>query len=126
MIDAIGRRQAHATCLRMLALVAPILTLAACGGEGSTATTTSTSSSAIKVITSSYSLKSTPASGRPSTTNIPMGVFTQDYQYVANSGDLDDGNGRTGVTPEFPNGIYHYYITDTFPFSPRCWKGTIG
>jgi len=81
--------------------------------------------SAIKVIKASYQLKSTPDSGRPSTSIIPMGAFTQDYEYVEGSGDLDACNGRTGVTPEFPNGIYHYYITDTYPFIQRCAYGTV-
>ncbi len=81
--------------------------------------------STIKVIRSSFALKTTPDTGRPSTTNIPLGVFLQDYQYVAGSGDLDDCNGRVGVTPEFPAGIYHYYATDTWPYYPRCWKGTV-
>jgi hypothetical protein len=81
--------------------------------------------SAIKVIKGSYELKSTPDSGRPSTSVIPMGAFTQDYEYVAGSGDLDACNGRTGVTPEFPNGIYHYYITDTYPFIQRCAYGKV-
>ncbi|MCG2586574.1 YHYH protein [Massilia sp. TS11] len=82
------------------------------------------STSAIKVISSSYRLKSTPSSGRPSTSSVPMGTFTQDYEYVAGLGDLDECNGRTGVTPEFPNGIYHYYITDAYPYIQRCVKGT--
>lgn len=88
-------------------------------------TTAADATSAVKTIKSSYALKTTPDSGRPATSAIPLGTFTQDYQYTAGSGDLDDCNGRTGVTPEFPNGIYHYYITDSFPFAPRCWKGTI-
>jgi hypothetical protein len=28
------------------------------------------------------------------------------------------------VTPEFPAGTYHYYVTDTYPFIQRCLKGT--
>lgn len=79
--------------------------------------------SAIKVVTASYQVKSAPDAGRPSTSTYPMGSFTQDYEYVAGSGDLDECNGRTGVTPEFPCGIYHYYITDTYPFIQRCQKG---
>jgi hypothetical protein len=86
--------------------------------------TATDANSAIRIVTSSYQLKSTPDSGRPSTTDYPMGTFTQDYQYVAGSGDLDECNGRFGVTPEFPNGIYHYYITDTYPYIQRCLKGT--
>jgi hypothetical protein len=80
--------------------------------------------SAVKVMKGSYQLKSTPDAGRPSTSTYPMGAFTQDYQYVAGSGDLDACNGRTDVTPEFPCGIYHYYITDTYPFIQRCVMGT--
>lgn len=80
--------------------------------------------SAVKVVKGSYQLKATPDANRPSTTTYPMGAFTQDYQYVAGSGDLDDCNGRTAVTPEFPCGIYHYYLTDTYPFIGRCVKGT--
>ena len=87
-------------------------------------TTATDASSAIKVITPSYRKKATPDAGRPSTTTFPMGTFTQDYEYAAGSGDLDECNGRTGVTPDFPNGTYHYYITDTFPFIQRCLKGT--
>jgi hypothetical protein len=79
--------------------------------------------SAIKVITSSYILKAAPDAGRPATGSFPMGAFSQDYQYIAGAGDLDDCNGRNGVTPEFPNGIYHYFITDTYPFIQRCSKG---
>ncbi|MEQ1859724.1 MAG: YHYH protein [Chthoniobacteraceae bacterium] len=51
------------------------------------------------------------------------GKFTADFEYVAGSGDLDDCNGRFGVTPEFPEGIYHYYITGEFPFIGRQWHG---
>lgn len=80
--------------------------------------------SAVKVITASYQLKATADAGRPSTTTYPMGAFTQDYEYVAGSGDLDECNGRIDVTPEFPAGIYHYYITDTYPFIQRCTMGT--
>lgn len=82
-------------------------------------------SSAVKVVTSSYRTKSTPDANRPATTTYAMGTFTQDYEYVAGSGDLDECNGRTGVTPEFPNGIYHYYATDTFPHLQRCVKGKL-
>lgn len=81
--------------------------------------------SALKAVTSSYQKLATPAVGRPSTITFPMGTFTQDYQYVAGSGDLDECNGRVGVTPEFPAGIYHYYITESFPYVQRCVKGSI-
>jgi hypothetical protein len=55
-----------------------------------------------------------------------MGTFTQDYEYAVGSGsNLDECNGRMGVTPEFPEGIYHYYATDNFPFLQRCVKGAL-
>jgi hypothetical protein len=88
-------------------------------------TTATDATSALKVMKGSYQLKSTPDSGRPSTSVFPMGTFTQDWEYVAGSGDLDSCNGRTDVTPEFPSGIYHYYITDTYPFISRCAYGTV-
>jgi hypothetical protein len=52
------------------------------------------------------------------------GKFTADYEFVKGSGDLDECNGRSGVTPEFPQGIYHYSITDEFPQLARFWRGT--
>eukprot|EP00112_Aurelia_sp_Birch-Aquarium-sp1_P001247 Seg11286.5 transcript_id=Seg11286.5/GoldUCD/mRNA.D3Y31 product="hypothetical protein" protein_id=Seg11286.5/GoldUCD/D3Y31 len=52
------------------------------------------------------------------------GTFVQDYAYKKGNGDLDAANGRFGVTPEFPKGIYHYYVTTDFPFIPRFYKGT--
>ena len=82
-------------------------------------------SSAIKVITASYRIKTTPDANRPAASLYAMGTFTQDYEYVAGSGDLDECNGRTGATPEFPNGIYHYYATDTYPYLQRCVKGQL-
>ena len=81
------------------------------------------SNSGIKVLTSSYRKKLTPDAGRPSTSIFPMGTFTPDYEYVSGLGDLDECNGRFGVTPEFPKGIYYYMITDSFPYIQRCTKG---
>lgn len=72
---------------------------------------------------SSFRLKAVPDAGRPPVAQFAMGTFTQDYEYVAASGDLDECNGRSGVTPEFPGGTYHYVMTETFPFINRCVKG---
>jgi hypothetical protein len=88
-------------------------------------TTAADASSAMKVVTASYRIKTTPAANRPSTSTYAMGTFTQDYEYVAGLGDLDECNGRTGVTPEFPKGTYHYYATDTYPYLQRCVKGKL-
>jgi YHYH protein/Fibronectin type III domain len=81
--------------------------------------------SPLKLMSGSYMTVTTVAANRPSTDTYPLGTFRQDWQYVAGVGDLDECNGRTGVTPEFPNGIYHYYATDTYPFLQRCVKGTV-
>jgi hypothetical protein len=82
--------------------------------------------SGTKVLTGSYRVKATPDAGRPATSLYAMGTFVQDWEYVAGLGDLDQCNGRTGVTPEFPQGIYHYVITDSYPYIQRCIKGTAG
>lgn len=52
------------------------------------------------------------------------GRFVEDFAYEPGSGDLDECNGRTGPTPEFPDGTYYYVLTDAFPFVPRLWRGT--
>lgn len=79
--------------------------------------------SALRPMRSSYRLKTTPDAGRPPTSVAPMGTFTQDYEYVAGLGDLDECNGRTDASPEFPKGAYHYYVTDSYPYVQRCVKG---
>jgi len=97
------------------------------------------SSSALISLQPSWRLKSEPDEGRPDTLTvleggpgqgqnnpnvpIPMGAFTQDFEYVQGLGDLDECNGRVGVTPEFSEGIYYYMVTDDFPFFSRCLKG---
>lgn len=40
----------------------------------------------------------------------------EDYNYVENRGSLDRHNGRYCITPEYPNGIYAYFATSSFPF----------
>jgi hypothetical protein len=52
------------------------------------------------------------------------GTFVEDFEYVPGLGDLDECNGRTGSTPEFPDGTYYYIITDEFPFISRLLRGT--
>lgn len=80
-------------------------------------------SSSVVDVTSSYRTLAEPLPSRPSIEDFPLGHFEQDWQYVAGSGDLDECNGRFGVTPEFPSGVYHYYVTRTYPFVQRCVKG---
>ncbi len=70
---------------------------------------------------SSYRLKK---GSRPNGPGGPYdGLFVEDYEYVAGLGDLDDCNGRFGVTPEYKNGTYYYVVTDSFPYIPRGYKG---
>jgi hypothetical protein len=83
------------------------------------------SASSIVAMTGSYQLVTTVSTSRPDISVYAMGTFAQDWEYVANSGDLDECNGRYGVTPEFPDGIYHYYATDTYPYFQRCVKGEV-
>ncbi|MEM9368552.1 MAG: YHYH protein [Planctomycetota bacterium] len=52
------------------------------------------------------------------------GTFVADYAYVSKAGDLDEFNGRVGITPEYPEGTFHYVLTKTFPYIPRMLKGT--
>ncbi len=77
-------------------------------------------------LTSSYRLKSGERGGDG--LNAPDGnhdgTYIQDYEYVQGMGDLDECNGRTGVTPEFPGGTYYYVITSDFPKVPNCFMGT--
>ena len=109
-------------------------------------------SSAIRRMVSSYALKPSlltddddptyvpVRSQGPSLTEYPAGSFVADYEYNFQSGDLDEFNGRFCVTPEFPNGVYAYFITidatdagnPVFPYiigpqyysSPDSWNFT--
>jgi hypothetical protein len=89
----------------------------------------------VKVMKSNYRLRTATeltAAGytdRPSVALAPYGTFEQDWVFDATStaspgGDLDACNGRYGVTPESPTTpVYHYYITDSYPFIQRCVFG---
>jgi hypothetical protein len=60
--------------------------------------------SPVKKLRSSYKMKS---GKRPTGDSGPGGdcdgTFVQDYEFVEGSGDLDECNGREGVTPEYPD-----------------------
>jgi hypothetical protein len=43
----------------------------------------------------------------------PLGLYAEDYEYVSGLGLLDRYNGRMCVTPEYPGGIYAYFVTTT-------------
>jgi len=40
----------------------------------------------------------------------------EDFKFVENIGSLDKHNGRYCITPEYPNGVYAYFATSSFPF----------
>ena len=50
------------------------------------------------------------------------GTFGADWEYVAGSGDLDACNGHEGTVliEGVPVRTYHYVLTNTFPYIPRC------
>ena len=79
------------------------------------------SDSALRRMRSSYRVRSDSRDGGPGGRH--DGSFVADYEYVEGSGDLDEANGRFGVTPEYPEGIYHYYLTDEYPYIPRMFRG---
>lgn len=87
--------------------------------------------SAIVELLSSYELKSgsRPGDGASAPDGTYDGTYIQDFEFnstLAASSDiqLDECNGRTGVTPEYPDGTYYYVITSEFPKIPNCFKGT--
>ena len=67
-------------------------------------------SSAITRMISSYELKNNRIGGPPVAT-YSLGYFVEDYRYNHRLGTLDENNGRFCVTPEYPNGVYAYFIT---------------
>jgi len=82
--------------------------------------------SSIVELESSYQLRSgaRPGDGTTAPDGTYDGTYIQDYEYINGLGDLDECNGRTGVTPEYPDGTYYYVITSEFPKIPNCFVGT--
>ncbi len=80
--------------------------------------------SELKELRTSYRLK---PGDRPEPPEGPGGAydgtFGLDYEYVEGLGDLDECNGRFGVTPEFPEGTYYYVMSEKFPQVPALWRG---
>jgi hypothetical protein len=80
------------------------------------------STSGITRMTSTWQLRSittrttlydgTPTSqvGPPVSGTFPLGIFIEDYEYNAGTGDLDYYNGRYCITPEYPDGTYAYFL----------------
>ena len=83
-----------------------------------------TDAGTVRKATSSYVLKSgtRTAVTYSGTTYDPGGsydgTYTSDWEYSANAGDLDECNGMT------IDGVYGYYVTDSYPWVMGCYKGT--
>jgi len=48
-----------------------------------------------------------------------LGIFVEDWEFVEDSGDLDECNGMTDAF-----GNYGYYYTEKYPYGPLCTYGT--
>jgi hypothetical protein len=114
------------------AVASPVIGFAADGYPVYGPCFTDSQSSLVRKAQSSYALKSnggarqavnaysTPVSGQGAVASGNYdGQFTGDYDYVSNSGDLDECNGMT------VNGQYGYYITDAYPWVLACYKGDV-
>jgi hypothetical protein len=55
----------------------------------------------------------------------PLGKYIEDYEYVQGLGELDEYNGRFSVTPDYPNGIYAYFVSVDSNFTP-AYPYTVG
>ena len=81
--------------------------------------------SAIRALKSSYRLKEGNRPGGPDGPGGRYdGAFVADYVFEKGRGDLDECNGRTGSTPDFPSGTYAYFLTEDWPVIPRNYRGT--
>jgi hypothetical protein len=49
------------------------------------------------------------------------GDYHRDYYLTIGFELLDECNGHTTVMPGYSNGVYHYHITEEYPYIPRCW-----
>ena len=80
---------------------------------GAYAFTNTNGTGPIKRMKSSYilSTNTTRVNGPAVDTTYPEGSFIEDFSYQSGFGDLDARNGRFSVTPDYPNGIYAYFVT---------------
>ena len=79
-------------------------------------------SGSIRRVTSSYVLKNGMRQNQSGEGAFPGGTYDgtyiDDYEYQAGVGDLDECNGM------MINGRYGYFVTSTYPWIMKCFKGT--
>ena len=79
---------------------------------GPYATANSDGTGPLKYLQSSYAkISGLSRTNGPALTDYAAGFFIEDYEFQEGFGDLDEHNGRFAVTPEYPFGVYAYYIT---------------
>lgn len=83
-------------------------------------------SSGVASLTSGFTLKTgnRPGDGVSAPNGTYDGNYYEDYEYSSANTELDECNGRYGITPDYPYGTYYYVLTDNYPYIPRCFKGT--
>ncbi|MAS48066.1 MAG: hypothetical protein CL557_11735 [Alphaproteobacteria bacterium] len=64
----------------------------------------------IKTLQPSYKLDPSKVIDRPGITTFASGFFADDYVYDPTIGDLDEHNGRYCKTPDYPDGVYAYFV----------------
>jgi hypothetical protein len=84
---------------------------------------------AIKRMKSSFVINTgtTRTNGPAVNATYPLGAFIEDRTFVSGSGDLDIHNGRFCITPDYPNGIYAYFVTideNLYPVYPYVLGST--
>jgi len=87
---------------------------------GAYAYTNTNGTGPIKRMQSSYVLNTgtTRVNGPNVSVQYPLGCYIEDYTYVLGSGDLDEHNGRFCITPDYPSGIYAYFVTIDSALNP--------
>ena len=68
---------------------------------------------AVVQLKSGYVEKASQITDRPPISEFPAGYFVEDFEFVPSNDEtqLDENNGRFGVTPEYPKGVYAYFAT---------------
>ena len=70
-----------------------------------------TRTSTVHVNADGSNTTSTVTAGPTVSGQYPLGYYTEDYQYLAGSGDLNQFNMRFTVTPDYPQGTWAYFTT---------------